>query len=67
MLLLDNFVHSDLHPGNIMVKFTKPSNSALEILKNLWTSSFTKDTIMLPPNTNASDCDDIVTRLEALS
>ena len=67
MLLLDNFVHSDLHPGNIMVKFTKPSNSALEILKNLWTSSFTKDKIMLPPNTNASDCDDIVTRLGALS
>ena len=67
MLLLDNFVHSDLHPGNIMVKFTKPSNSALEILKNLWTSSFTKDKIMLPPNTNASDCDDVVTRLGALS
>lgn len=27
MLLLDNFVHSDLHPGNIMVKFYKPSTS----------------------------------------
>ncbi|EJT99927.1 ABC1-domain-containing protein [Dacryopinax primogenitus] len=25
MLLLDNFVHTDLHPGNIMVKFYKPS------------------------------------------
>ncbi|KIY51278.1 ABC1-domain-containing protein [Fistulina hepatica ATCC 64428] len=24
MLLLDNFVHSDLHPGNIMVKFSQP-------------------------------------------
>lgn len=24
MLLLDNFVHSDLHPGNIMIKFTRP-------------------------------------------
>ncbi|KAL1760906.1 hypothetical protein FB107DRAFT_269615 [Schizophyllum commune] len=24
MLLLDNFVHSDLHPGNIMVRFNKP-------------------------------------------
>ncbi|KAG9314034.1 hypothetical protein JVU11DRAFT_4813 [Chiua virens] len=24
MLLLDNFVHSDLHPGNIMIKFTQP-------------------------------------------
>lgn len=27
MLLLDNFVHADLHPGNIMVKFYKPSTS----------------------------------------
>lgn len=25
MLLLDNFVHADLHPGNIMVKFYKPT------------------------------------------
>jgi aarF domain-containing kinase len=25
MLLLDNFVHADLHPGNIMIKFYKPS------------------------------------------
>ena len=24
MLLLDNFVHSDLHPGNIMIKFARP-------------------------------------------
>lgn len=25
MLLIDNFVHSDLHPGNIMIKFYKPT------------------------------------------
>ncbi|KAK9459175.1 ABC1 family-domain-containing protein [Lipomyces oligophaga] len=24
MLLIDNFVHADLHPGNIMVRFIKP-------------------------------------------
>lgn len=27
MLILDNFVHSDLHPGNIMVTFHHPSSS----------------------------------------
>lgn len=36
MLLLDNFVHSDLHPGNIMVKFYKPSTSY--ILQGIWSS-----------------------------
>jgi predicted unusual protein kinase regulating ubiquinone biosynthesis (AarF/ABC1/UbiB family) len=25
MLLIDNFVHADLHPGNIMVRFYQPS------------------------------------------
>ncbi|KAI9804844.1 MAG: hypothetical protein M1825_001213 [Sarcosagium campestre] len=27
MLLIDNFVHADLHPGNIMVRFYKPHRS----------------------------------------
>ncbi|KAG8975702.1 hypothetical protein FRC05_005220 [Tulasnella sp. 425] len=36
MLLLDNFVHADLHPGNIMVKFYKPTTSY--ILQNIWAS-----------------------------
>ncbi|KAH8119850.1 hypothetical protein DFH11DRAFT_1685326 [Phellopilus nigrolimitatus] len=36
MLLLDNFVHSDLHPGNIMIKFYKPSTRFL--LKGMWAS-----------------------------
>jgi aarF domain-containing kinase len=40
MLLLDNFVHSDLHPGNIMVKLSRPTTSLL--LKTLWTR-FTGD------------------------
>ncbi|EKM61327.1 uncharacterized protein PHACADRAFT_83337 [Phanerochaete carnosa HHB-10118-sp] len=35
MLLLDNFVHSDLHPGNIMIKFAKPQSTVL-LLKSAW-------------------------------
>ncbi|KAI5815200.1 hypothetical protein BZA77DRAFT_316693 [Pyronema omphalodes] len=27
MLVIDNFIHSDLHPGNIMIRFLKPSPS----------------------------------------
>jgi len=29
MLLIDNFVHSDLHPGNIMIKFYKPTTRSV--------------------------------------
>jgi aarF domain-containing kinase len=28
MLVMDNFIHSDLHPGNIMIRFLKPSSQA---------------------------------------
>lgn len=38
MLLLDNFVHADLHPGNIMVKFYKPTTKTL--LRSLWARFF---------------------------
>lgn len=38
MLLLDNFVHSDLHPGNIMIKFYKPSTNF--ILKGIISDLF---------------------------
>ncbi|KAK0382885.1 hypothetical protein NLU13_8801 [Sarocladium strictum] len=31
MLLLDNFVHADLHPGNIMVRFYQPAQPDLRI------------------------------------
>lgn len=33
MLLLDNFVHADLHPGNIMVRFYKSAQPALSLSK----------------------------------
>ena len=31
MLLIDNFVHADLHPGNIMVRFYKPQQISLSL------------------------------------
>lgn len=31
MLLLDNFVHADLHPGNIMVRFYQPAQPDLRL------------------------------------
>ncbi|KAL8720741.1 MAG: hypothetical protein Q9225_002441 [Loekoesia sp. 1 TL-2023] len=31
MLLIDNFVHADLHPGNIMVRFYKPEQLSLPL------------------------------------
>lgn len=34
MLLIDNFVHADLHPGNIMVRFYQPSELDLSLRKN---------------------------------
>ncbi|CUA70827.1 ABC1 family protein C21C3,03, mitochondrial [Rhizoctonia solani] len=38
MLLLDNFVHADLHPGNIMIKFYKPSTR--DMFYNFFSSVF---------------------------
>ncbi|KAL2000828.1 hypothetical protein VTN02DRAFT_2567 [Thermoascus thermophilus] len=34
MLLIDNFVHADLHPGNIMVRFYQPSQLDLSLRKH---------------------------------
>ncbi|CAG8457164.1 5853_t:CDS:2 [Paraglomus occultum] len=41
MLIIDNFVHADLHPGNIMIKFTKPTIYTL--LQDIW-AKFTSTT-----------------------
>ncbi|CAG8496641.1 1501_t:CDS:2 [Cetraspora pellucida] len=35
MLILDNFVHADLHPGNIIVKFIKLKSSFLPFWPNI--------------------------------
>ncbi|KAI5117072.1 hypothetical protein M0805_007949 [Coniferiporia weirii] len=66
MLLLDNFVHSDLHPGNIMIKFYKPSTRFL--LKGMWASIWgTKQPdSSLHASDEATDVDQVVNRLREL-
>ncbi|KAI8058131.1 atypical/ABC1/ABC1-C protein kinase [Syncephalis plumigaleata] len=36
MLILDNFIHADLHPGNILVRFARPS--LRDMIKRIWSS-----------------------------
>ncbi|THH07357.1 hypothetical protein EW145_g3443 [Phellinidium pouzarii] len=67
MLLLDNFVHSDLHPGNIMIKFYKPSTRFL--LKGIWASIWgTKqpDSSLHLPDDAKENIDRVVDRLREL-
>lgn len=35
MLLIDNFIHADLHPGNIMVRFYKSASLSADMAGNL--------------------------------
>ncbi|KAJ7631127.1 hypothetical protein FB45DRAFT_917590 [Roridomyces roridus] len=56
MLLLDNFVHSDLHPGNIMIKFSKPATTR-SLLANIAYSLFHKGELGHVPETLATDSD----------
>ncbi|KAG2022967.1 atypical/ABC1/ABC1-C protein kinase [Coprinopsis cinerea AmutBmut pab1-1] len=75
MLLLDNFVHSDLHPGNIMIKFSKPPTTRI-LLQNLYnhffpssvdqsTSDVSSASLMIPADYSQSD--EIVARLRKVS
>lgn len=72
MLLLDNFVHSDLHPGNIMIKFSKPLTTRI-LLENLYAQMFHKnesDGKGLPVSATPvsdSESDSIVARLRSLA
>ena len=65
MLLLDNFVHSDLHPGNIMVKFSRPTTSL--VLKTLWSSFFQDDGDSVASDPMSLESNAIVSDLKALS
>ncbi|KAH9486519.1 ABC1 family protein C21C3.03, mitochondrial [Psilocybe cubensis] len=70
MLLLDNFVHSDLHPGNIMIKFSKPPTTRI-LLENLYHKYITPLTSPASANepmvaADYSDSDSIVSRLRTL-
>ncbi|RXW19167.1 hypothetical protein EST38_g6693 [Candolleomyces aberdarensis] len=74
MLLLDNFVHSDLHPGNIMIKFSKPPTTRI-LLQNVWNHFFhrpppdgSRDEFcspIIPADYSQSDA--IVSKLKSLS
>jgi aarF domain-containing kinase len=45
MLLIDNFVHADLHPGNILVRFYKSRTIDLrELIKILWSRPNSQNT-----------------------
>ena len=44
MLLIDNFVHADLHPGNIMVRFYKPERINLSLGRHRQSDSPTNST-----------------------
>jgi aarF domain-containing kinase len=67
MLLLDNFVHSDLHPGNIMIKFSKPPTTRF-LLGSIFHSLFHKGEIAHVPETLTvdSESDKIVSELSKL-
>ncbi|KAL6298715.1 hypothetical protein BKA93DRAFT_41003 [Sparassis latifolia] len=68
MLLLDNFVHSDLHPGNIMVKFSKPVAVIPRTLDSIFGQSISTDPAGTPPpGSTESASDTVVSHLRTLA
>ncbi|KAJ6621168.1 protein kinase [Mycena sp. CBHHK59/15] len=65
MLLLDNFVHSDLHPGNIMIKFSKPPTTRF-LLDSIFKSLFYKGDNLHEMPSDYSESDQIVSHLREL-
>ncbi|EMD41901.1 hypothetical protein CERSUDRAFT_147303 [Gelatoporia subvermispora B] len=69
MLLLDNFVHSDLHPGNIMIKFVQPPTLTVKGAIATIFGHSSSDESVPQPHTEAADAlnDAVVSRLRELS
>ena len=65
MLLLDNFVHADLHPGNIMVKLSKPPTTR-EVLSRLWASLMNNDKATEKLEAPAPEWDDLFHKLNSI-
>jgi aarF domain-containing kinase len=56
MLLLDNWTHGDLHPGNIMVRFYKPTSSDLFApLLSRWSKPKEQDLSEIPEHSKSAD------------
>ncbi|KAE8223675.1 hypothetical protein CF319_g3326 [Tilletia indica] len=71
MLLIDNFTHADLHPGNIMIKFYKPTTKSL--LKDLlhrvlsrFDSDYARGGVKAAPTADDLSDDDVTHRLRQL-
>ncbi|KAG8740368.1 hypothetical protein FRC10_004407 [Ceratobasidium sp. 414] len=64
MLLLDNFVHADLHPGNIMIKFYKPTTK--DVFYDFFSSLFNSDAPPLSGHAH-DESDVIVAHLQQLA
>ncbi|TFK94383.1 ABC1-domain-containing protein [Polyporus arcularius HHB13444] len=70
MLLLDNFVHSDLHPGNIMIKFTRQGGRPLKGDQSPWAAFFKpneKPGVEVAPTDVSSSPDEAVNVLRTLA
>lgn len=58
MLLIDNFVHADLHPGNIMVRFYKPARPDVK-LPSVWS----RDPLQPSTTTEIDETEAVLSRL----
>lgn len=59
MLLIDNFIHADLHPGNIMVRFYKPAS--LDVPGQSWFPQ--KQSKKIDPKHDTDVTEEVLSRL----